>query len=418
MEKIIVCLLFVFLALFPFGQLTKIPLNFFNLPEVHLYLTDVVLFFLVLSWGVWGLLVKRKKYQLPPLAKPIFLFIALAGLSLAVNSPLFSGREVGVGFLYLLRWIFYAGLYFVLFDLKERLPWLKKGWSCFLIIIGSTVAVFGLIQYFLWPNLKALEVLQYDPHFYRLVGTFFDPGFTGIILVLTLILLVNYHGSCQVFSPKKTHKGSPFWGSPYTCHPLSFLLILFIYLALALTYSRASWLAFFVGMTVVAFYKKSFKLWLLVVGILALTWIFIPQPVGEGGKLTRTYTIQSRFTNYSQAWQIIREKPILGIGFNTLRYYQRNKGLISPEEWQVNHAGAGLDNSWLFVLATSGILGILGYLGIWGKVIQRVKRVKREKKVIILVSIGALFVHSFFLNSLFYPWVMAWVWFLLATENN
>jgi len=418
MEKIIVCLLFVFLALFPFGQLTKIPLNFFNLPEVHLYLTDVVLFFLVLSWGVWGVLVTRKKYQLPPLAKPIFLFIALAGLSLAVNSPLFSGREVGVGFLYLLRWIFYAGLYFVLFDLKERLPWLKKGWFCFLIIIGSTVAVFGLIQYFLWPNLKVLEVLQYDPHFYRLVGTFLDPGFTGIILVLTLILLVNYHGSCQVFSPKKTHKGSPFWGSPYTCHPLSFLLILFIYLALALTYSRASWLAFFVGMTVVAFYKKSFKLWLLVVGILALTWIFIPQPVGEGGKLTRTYTIQSRFTNYSQAWQIIREKPILGIGFNTLRYYQRNKGLISPEEWQVNHAGAGLDNSWLFVLATSGILGFLGYLGIWGKVIQRVKRVKREKKVIILVSIGALFVHSFFLNSLFYPWVMAWVWFLLATENN
>ena len=418
MEKIIVCLLFVFLALFPFGQLTKIPLNFFNLPEVHLYLTDVVLFFLVLSWGVWGVLVTRKKYQLPPLAKPIFLFIALAGLSLTVNSPLFSGREVGVGFLYLLRWIFYAGLYFVLFDLKERLPWLKKGWFCFLIIIGSTVAVFGLIQYFLWPNLKVLEVLQYDPHFYRLVGTFFDPGFTGIILVLTLILLVNYHGSCQVFSPKKTHKGSPFWGSPYTCHPLSFLLILFIYLALALTYSRASWLAFFVGMTVVAFYKKSFKLWLLVVGILALTWIFIPQPVGEGGKLTRTYTIQSRFTNYSQAWQIIREKPILGIGFNTLRYYQRNKGLISPEEWQVNHAGAGLDNSWLFVLATSGILGFLGYLGIWGKVIQRVKRVKREKKVIILVSIGALFVHSFFLNSLFYPWVMAWVWFLLATENN
>jgi len=74
MEKVIISLLFAFLALFPFGQLTKIPLTFLNLPEVHLYLTDAVLFLLVLNWGVWRVVGKRKKYQLPPLAKPIFLF--------------------------------------------------------------------------------------------------------------------------------------------------------------------------------------------------------------------------------------------------------------------------------------------------------------------------------------------------------
>jgi len=426
MEKIIGGLLFAFLVLFPFGQLTKIPSGFLNLPEVHLYLTDVVLFFLVLSWGIWGLLVKRKKYQLPPLAKPIFLFIALAGLSLAVNSPLFSGREVGVGFLYLLRWIFYAGLYFVLFDLKERLPWLKKGWSCFLIIIGSTVAVFGLIQYFLWPNLKALEVLGYDPHFYRVVGSFLDPGFTGIILVLTLILLVNYHGSCQVFSPKKTHKGSPFWGSPSgrafraspcTCHPFLVISGIIVYIALALTYSRASWLAFLVGIMIIILMKKAWKILPLLLVLVVATFYLLPRPAGEGGKMERTYTIEARLTNYRQALIIAKDHPFFGVGFNIYRYAQRNYGFIE-KDWQVSHAGAGVDSSWLFVLATTGIFGILGYLGIWGKVIQKVKGVKREKKVIILASIGALFVHSFFLNSLFYPWVMAWVWFLLATENN
>ncbi|MCX6724666.1 MAG: O-antigen ligase family protein [Candidatus Shapirobacteria bacterium] len=411
MEKIIIGLLFVFLVLFPFGQLTKIPLNFLNLPEVHLYLTDVVLFLLVLGWGIWRFSIDKKKYHLPPLAKPIFLFIVLAGLSLAVNSPLFSGlpagrqgREVGVGFLYLLRWIFYAGLYFILFDLKEKsrhemsrirdqrseLSWLKKDWSGFLIIIGSTVAIFALIQYFLWPNLKALEVLQYDPHFYRAVGTFLDPGFTGIILVLTLILLIN-NGLYR--------KSNLLW-------------MIIVYIALALTYSRASWLAFFVGMTVIAFYKKSWKLFLFITGILALTWFLIPQPAGEGGKLTRVYTIQSRFQNYQQAVKIIKERPILGVGFNTLRYYQKKQGFLTEENWQTNQAGAGLDNSWLFILATTGILGFVSYLWLGWKALGRFKN------ILVVSSLTAVFIHSFFLNSLFYPWVMAWLWLLLAMENK
>jgi len=414
MEKIIVCLLFVFLALFPFGQLTKIPSGFLNLPEVHLYLTDVVLFFLVLSWGVWGLLVTRKKYQLPPLAKPIFLFIALAGLSLAVNSPLFSGREVGVGFLYLLRWIFYAGLYFVIYDLKDKFNWLnRQNLLNFLMTVGLAVAFFGFIQYFLWPNLKALEVINWDPHYFRLVGTFLDPGFTGIILVLTLILLVN-NGSCLTFSPVRHPRfAAGARREPlYVSHPFNLLLIIIVYVTLALTYSRASWLAFFVGMTVLVFYKKSWKIFLLTAGVLVLTWIFIPQPKGEGGRLTRIYTIQSRFANYSQTWQIIKQKPLLGVGFNTLRYSQRNAGLIDKEEWQFSHSAAGVDSSWLLVLTTTGILGFASYLWLWWKSLNKFK------KPIIVASLIALFIHAFFLNSLFYPWVMAWVWILLAMESS
>ena len=380
MEKIIAGLFFIFLVLFPFGQLTKVPLGFLNTPEIHLYLTDIVLFLLVLSWGVWRVFQRKQRYNLPPLATPIFIFFLIGGLSLIVNSSLFTSREVGVGFLYLLRWIFYAGLYFVLFDLKKKFKWLNwENGRCFLIIIGSAIGIFGLVQYFLWPNLKALEVLQYDPHFYRAVGTFLDPGFTGIILVLTLILI--------------SAKNWGLWG-----------LWVIVYLALALTYSRASWLAFFIGMSILSFYKKSWKLFLLTTGVLVLTWFLIPKPSGEGGKLTRTYTIQARFQNYQQAVKIIKEKPILGVGFNTLRYYQKNL----PE----NQAGAGLDNSWLFVLATSGALGFLGYLGIWGKALNKFKN------PLVVSSLFALFVHAFFVNSLFYPWVMAWMWILLAMENS
>lgn len=390
MEKVIISLLFVFLVLFPFGQLTKIPLGFLNLPEVHLYLTDVVLFFLVLGWVSWRFLREKRKYQLPPLAKPIFLFIALAGLSLAVNSPLFSGREVGVGFLYLLRWIFYAGLYFVIFDLKKKFKCLNwKNIRCFLIIIGSAVGVFGLIQYFLWPNLKALEVLQYDPHFYRVVGTFLDPGFTGLILVFTLLLIID-----RWFKEKKK------WLIP---------LFLVIYSALALTYSRASWLVFLLAVFLVAYFKKSWKFLLVILVLMGVTYFLLPRPAGEGGKIERTYTIEARLINYQQVLMIAKEHPFFGVGFNTYRYVQRNYGFLNVEEWQVSHAGGGADASWLFVLATTGAFGFLSYLWLWGRALKEAK-----KKTIVLVSLLALIIHSFFLNSLFYPQIMAWFWLLLA----
>ncbi len=398
--KILSSLFFIFLALFPFGQLTKIPLGFLNLPEVHLYLADIVLFFLILVWGSWRFLTKKKKYKLPPLAKPIFSFVLIGGISLIVNSLLFSGRELGIGFLYLLRWFFYAVLYFVLMDLKNQFNWLNwENGRCFLIIIGSAVGFFALIQYFLWPNLKALEVLHYDPHFYRAVGTFLDPGFTGIILVLTLILISNniFNESSQKIFDKKSLAIN------------HYLLFLILYLVLALTYSRASWLAFFISMTLLSVYKKSWKLFLLVVGVLTLTLIFIPRPTGEGGKLSRTYTIQARIKNTQQALKIIREKPFFGVGFNTLRYYQKSQGFLDKENWQLNKAGAGLDNSWLFLLATTGIFGFFTYLWLWGKIVKN-----SQRNFLVLISLSALLTHSFFLNSLFYPWVMAWLWLLLS----
>jgi len=397
MEKIIIGLLFVFLVLFPFGQLTRLPL-FSQFPEVHLYLMDIILFLLLFCWGVWRFLLLKKKYHLPPLAKPIFLFSLIAAISLMVNNPLLSSGEVVVAGLYLARWLVYAGIYFVIFDLKDQFNWLKwKNLVNFLIAIGVMVAFFGLIQYFLWPNLEALEVLEWDPHYYRVVGTFLDPGFTGMILVLTLILI-------SFRNLGKNWGGWGVWG--------------IVYLALALTYSRASWLAYLVGMGVIALVRRSPKFFMGVLLVGVVTVLLLPRPAGEGGKLERTYSIEARIQNWRQTLTIAKDHPIFGVGFNAYRYAQRNYGFLEKNKWQVAHAGAGADSSLLFVLATTGILGLLGYLGIWVKAVDGSNRLDKNYKIVVLASIGSLLIHSFFLNSLFYPWVMAWMWMLLATERK
>ena len=389
MKKIIIGFFFFYLVLFPFGQLARLPLPFLNLPEINLYLTDIVLSFLLLFWLIWRFFINKNKYKPPFLTKPILLFSGLALLSLLISSFRFSNLEVLISSLYFIRWIVYAGLYFILVDLKSEF---KKALPYYLLIIGFFVALFGLVQYLIYPNLKFLEPLGWDPHFYRVTSTFFDPGFTGLILALTLILLT-------VLSWKKQNK-------------LWWLLWPFIFVMLLLTYSRASWLAFLVGIGIFFIYKKAFRFLFLIIVLLGLSWFFIPRPEGEGGKLERTYSINARLENYKQGFFVFKKNPLLGVGFNTYRYARRDYELVSEEKWQTSHSTAGADSSLLFVLATTGILGFLSYLWLYFKTLRGFKN------IVIIASVLAILVHSFFLNSLFYPWVMAWFWILLATESS
>jgi len=79
--KLIIGLFFAFLVFLPFGQLNQLPLAWIigsdlaiKMPEVHVYLNELVLGLLLLCWGIWRLKFAKKKYQLPPLGKPMLLF--------------------------------------------------------------------------------------------------------------------------------------------------------------------------------------------------------------------------------------------------------------------------------------------------------------------------------------------------------
>ncbi len=395
MIKIIEGLFFAYLVLFPFGQLARLPIEIWGLPEVRVYLTDIILALLLLSWGASRFILKKKRYQFPPLALPLFSFATMALLSLGWATPLLSNREVATSSLYLLRWVTYAGLYLVLFDTKKEL-FKKTNPLNLLMISGLFVTLFGFVQYFLIPDLKPLETLHWDPHFYRLVSTFLDPGFTGIILSLTLIININ------VLFEKKKNKWLILSGA-------------LTYLALILTHSRSAYLAFITAMGITAFLRRKASLFLLAILVLALSLALLPQPAGEGGKLTRTYTITDRFQSWQNALTIIKDHPILGVGFNTYRYIQRDYGFLEEEDWQESHGAAGTDSSLLFIWATTGLLGLASYL--WFLIRAGGLAYEQKKKtigIIALASLGTIVIHSFFLNSLFYPWVMGWLMILLA----
>jgi O-antigen ligase len=143
--------------------------------------------------------------------------------------------------------------------------------------------------------------------------------------------------------------------------------------------------------------------------ILLFSILLLPRPSGEGVKLERVFSIEQRIDSWKLAITMFKDHPLLGVGFNTIRFAKREYGL-PQDSWRESHSGAGFENSYLFVGATAGIIGFIAYIFfLW--------QCFRNSGLFTRISLVAIMVHSFFLNTLFFPWVMLWMWVLLGIRD-
>jgi len=186
-------------------------------------------------------------------------------------------------------------------------------------------------------------------------------------------------------------------------------------LALVLTYSRGSYVAFLVALCVILWrsgYKKFIvaAFGVLVVFIIAVELV---SPRSEGTKLLRTASIHDRLVSLEQVATIISHHPFLGVGFDAYRYAQEREGFLLSRA-DTTHSGAGTDNSFLFVFATTGIAGLVAYLLMTYNILKVSYISKTVAGKTLFSSYIALIVGSFFVNALFYPFLLVWVWMLIA----
>lgn len=359
----------VFLASLLLGQLGGISVS----PGVIIYVHDIVLAALLVEAFVQYTITNT--FRRPKLLGPITLFIAAAVFSLLTNSGRFQFSELSSGALYLVRWVLYAAVYVLVLQPYTAITL----WLYGLYAAGVGISLLGIVQFFLYPDLRNLSYLGWDPHYYRLFSTFLDPNFAGIFLVLTILL------GLYLWEKSKFR-----------------LLVIFggvISLAgLLLTYSRSSYLALVVGVTIYAFIRKQ---WIMPLGVLAFVAaiVFLPRTSGSTLNLFRTDSTLARIGSWQEGLTLIGQAPVFGHGFNTLRYLSADNGPV------YSRAAAGLDSSILFVGATTGIIGIIVY----GYLVTSFIRLGK-KFAFYLASFAALGIHSLFVNSAFYPWVMIWMW--------
>jgi O-antigen ligase len=382
------------LIIFPFGQLLRLPMPAF-LPAVRIQPLDLTVFLFVLTWALENLF-SRTKLVLPSFFRAMAVFGLIASASLLLRLGFLPAPEFLSALLYLLRLWNYFFFYLALVDFIR-----EEQISIVSYIFGSgvVIALLAVAQYFLLPDTRFLFNLGWDDHYFRAIGSFLDPGFTGILLALSLLTAV------VDFLDKSEGRQS-----------LVFLGGLLLLLALGLSFSRASYLILVLGLGLTFFFHKRFKLYMIVSLFFALVVFLLPKPGGEGVNLFRVSSFVARSDNYSQVWQIIREHPLTGVGYNAYRFAQRDYGFLSTEDWANSNAGAGADNSFLLVWATTGLFGFIAFVYLWWLILsQSFLEIRNQRSGLLLfVFTICLTVAATVINCLFYPWILVWLMIILA----
>lgn len=374
--------IFLFLAIFPFGQIIRLSFNFAGI-NIPLQPIDIIV-------GLGALFSVVFQKSNTKALKFLGSFLIVAAFSFILSIFYFKS-EVIYGLFYLIRIISYVLFINYTWGFVNKRNENRKLVVDSLLAVSIFSAVFGWFQFVIFPDIKPFFVYGWDMHLFRLVGTFLDPTFLGLIIVFGLIISIN---RLIKFRKKKY-----------------LAITLFLLLSLAFTYSRASYLAFLGGVFVLGFVWRRFKRILILISILIIVALMLPTARNHSIELTRTFSISARLNNYKEAIQVFKKFPVFGVGYDNL-CVARNR-YIGIEDFS-SHACSGSDSSLLLLLATTGMVGLTVFMFNLFNISKLLK--SNNERLVLISSSVALLIHSFFSNSLFFPWVMGYMALLLAVS--
>jgi len=390
-------LLFLSLILsLPLGQFGRLP---FGSAGINIYLHDVICVTLVFYWLIYNLAVK-KSLRIPRFYFPVVIFVSIALISLVSGKRWVNWSEWLIGSFYLIRWIIYSVVALISLELNRHY---KKSLNTvrYLLIGGLVLSVIGFFQLIFIPDFSTLDPgLGWDPHQNRLASSFFDPNFTGAFLVTCISLALS-----DFFKNKKSFSRS--------------IVISILLVSLLLTFSRSAWLMLAVVIAVIGVLRSRL---LLILSLLVAfsAYFFVPRVQTRlTGTTDPADSAHFRIISWKNTLDIAKDHPWLGVGYNTFRYAQERYGFFdNPDHPLGGRAGAGSDSSLLLVLATTGIFGLLSYLLIYIEIVRySISKYIKKHDVLsfgLLAIIFALIIESQFINSLFFPQIMLFLWILIG----
>lgn len=361
-------LFILFFLIFPFGQLLRIETNILNIYTVIHPIDFIALLSIPFLFYV------RKDTLIKILGKIIFIFITSWLFSLII----FKYQNIIKGLLYLARLIAYYSFANLIYYLSISSKTKRRIIS--IVFISILLFMFiGLYQFMFYYDLRDLYYVGWDNHYYRLSSTLLDPGYSAIVFIIGLIILLK----SKIFSSKY----------------IRYILVILFLLSILLTFSRAG----YVSLLIVLFYiYKNYLRNVLIISLFILLILYIlPKPRSSGVELNRTFSILSRLNNYKDTMIVFTKYPLLGIGFNNLCLYRTDYLNVDNI---FSHSCSGSDSSILLILASTGVVGTLVFFnGIYKISFFTKHGIYNNLLRYVFLSI---IVGSFFNNSLFYNFLM------------
>jgi hypothetical protein len=226
-----------------------------------------------------------------------------------------------------------------------------------------------------------------------------DPNFAGAFIALALLILLARLA----------------YGARVARWKLAVLLA-----ALAMTVSRSSFLALIAGATVILLVRGLSRRLLRVGGLLLLLALpFLPLAISFGqrfNKFSVDASAMTRVVNWLRALRVLADNLVIGVGFNTYGFVQQAYGYEMGAK-----ASFSLDGGVLFIAVMTGLVGVSVYGAMVWTIMRRCRRTWRDEGRNaedrgLALGIGAvtvaMLVHSVFINSLLFPFLMEPIWVL------
>lgn len=326
-------------------------------------------------------------------ANPVLLLFLAASLSIPFSEYLrFSLREYRTVIIEPL--LFYLMLVTTLRSSKDIRP-LVDGF----VFLGAILSFIALYHYFFIGEVEATGGVQ------RMLAIYHSPNamalFLGRVAPMAITLLL-------LGMPNKRNR--VFYGG-------ASLLIL---VTLLFTYSRGAWFGVAAALVFVALWRGQRSIMLLggagaaLLGT-AATLLGIERVFTQITTLQRVYVWQS-------ALQMIRDRPLMGVGLDNFLYYYRERGYMVPDAWaepDVSHAHNILLDFWTRL----GLLGVLtlGWLQItfWRRGTRLYRELAGNDMQVFVLALMAgmveLLAHGLLDNSFFLIDLAVVFWFLYGS---
>lgn len=388
-----------------FGQLLRVMV----FSRIALTASDIVLIIVGLGLVVYvtyrRLWLTAIKYTFThPVWRYLILFVIWALISLLINASRYNSAELFASFSYWARLALLVtvtiGLSYAVSDKDD-----KRVLSYYLLFSLIAVAL-GFVQLYFLPDLGILADQGWDPHIGRLVSSFLDPNFFAVYIVILMVFLLG--------KTMEVRQRSLLW-----------LFFIISWLALYLTYSRSGWLIGFLALPL-TIWTKSRKL-AVVIALIFIVVVFLPGRLGErirqADSFVNTSAVQTaggdasaaaRAISSKKALELVQGNWIVGVGYNGFGFAMVEEGLLPADQLNVRSA-MGTDNSFLFVLATTGVIGLGLFLWFYISLLVHLWHNRTRSEAWQLFCLGvAIAIGSIFNNIMFYiPILITW-WALVA----
>ncbi len=395
--KLLKLLIFINLLFFVTGEMFR-----FNIAnDIFLKPLDASV---LLTFFVWIFLLILNKIKQPNIKWQYLFFPTTILISIVVNSYWLMPIEIFTATLYALRFVSFFSLFFIVASFDKDF---KQKLLNILFILGIVILIISYLQYFLYSSLRNVFYLGFDEHYFRIFSVFLDPNFAGVFFVLFFLFIFT---KLVIALKKEKLKQKIFL----------FILFLISITTVFLTFSRTALLSLIISFSIYLVFLKKKKFILHLISALAM-FILITYPFYqiESLNLFRTTSGIGRIESYTTSLKVASVNPIFGTGFGAYRYARKfhEKEIIDENDFPEN-SKSGVENSFLYVFATTGLVGLGAFFILWKQILnsafKTLKKNNDQYQILVISSIACFFVSALFINSLFFPALMLWIFIILA----